>query len=57
MDEEILVNLDIMQVTQIVNLPKVEAKSIFDIGCDDLGPSMAIIFFYLCLTFVTRIDY
>jgi hypothetical protein len=41
MDE--IIDLHTMQVTQIVNLLKIKTKIIFDVGCDDLGPSMAII--------------
>jgi hypothetical protein len=32
-----------MQVTQITSLLETKAKNIFDIGCDDLGPNMAIL--------------
>jgi hypothetical protein len=45
MDKLIIVSLDIKQMTQTMNFLEIEAKSIFDIGCDDLGPSVAIIFF------------
>jgi len=37
------IDLHTMQVTQIVNLLKVKTKTIFYVGCDDLGLSMAII--------------
>jgi hypothetical protein len=49
MDEAIIVSLDITQVTQTVNLLEVEAKSIFYIGCDDLGPSVVVILFIRAL--------
>jgi hypothetical protein len=44
MDKSIAIILHTMQATQALNLPKVQPKSIFNIGCDHFGPSMAIIF-------------
>jgi hypothetical protein len=32
-------------MTQVMNLFKTQAKIILDIGCDHLGPNMAIVFF------------
>jgi hypothetical protein len=45
MDETITIKLHIMQVTQTMILFEAKAKTILDIGCDHLGPSMAIILF------------
>jgi hypothetical protein len=41
--EAIVVDFHTMQVIQIVNFFETKAKTIFDVGCDHFGPSMAII--------------
>jgi hypothetical protein len=45
MDETITSKLHIMQVTQTMIFFEIKAKTILNIGCDRLGPNMAIIFF------------
>jgi hypothetical protein len=45
MNQGAVVCLDTTQVPQIASLPKAKTKIIFDIGCDDLGPNVAIILF------------
>jgi hypothetical protein len=39
----LIVVLHTMQVTQATSLSKAKPKNVFDINCDDLAPSMAII--------------
>jgi hypothetical protein len=43
MDRVITIGLNTTQVTQIASLPETKTKNIFDIGCNNLGPNMAII--------------
>jgi hypothetical protein len=43
-------------MTQAMSLPKAKPKIVFDIGCDHLAPSMAIIFFIHVLHFAKAYD-
>jgi hypothetical protein len=52
MDEAIIIDMHTTQVTQTLNLLGTKTKIIFNIGCDHLRPSMAII---LSICFVTNI--
>jgi hypothetical protein len=45
-----------MQMTQATNLPKAKPKIVFDIGCDHLAPSMAIVLFIHALHFAKAYD-
>jgi hypothetical protein len=45
MDEAIVIILHTTQVAQIANLPKVQAKTILDVGYDHLGPNITIVLF------------
>jgi len=45
MNQGVTVCFNTTQMPQIMSIPKTKTKIIFDIGCDDLGPNVAIIFF------------
>ncbi len=51
-----IVSLYTTQMTQAMSLPKAKPKIVFDIGCDHLAPSMAIIFFIHVLHFAKAYD-
>jgi hypothetical protein len=44
MDKSFAIILHTMQMTQASNLPKIQSKHIFNIGCNHFGPSVAIVF-------------
>ncbi len=56
-NEIITIVLHTTQMAQVVNLPKVQTKTILDVGCDHLGLKHVHHSFYPCLASMTKSDY